>query len=237
MDDVEASDLLLDGLDDTNSADVTTSGDHGDGADLELEEALSLVGLEVELDGVVDTDLWVSVLDGPAVVGVGVWDLLVADLPLVDAAKLEFGLLWLDLVSAVPALGIIDEAELLVGLAELDDIHKTGWVLWIGADLAVDLDEPPHADSSNFTGVEGVLEAVPEENDDWEALASLVWASSWLGGELTSGLGKEPVVWGGESLKVLTLATWHAKRLDQTVSPLSIFQVITVVVILIGPWS
>ena len=157
MDDVEAGGLLFDVSDNTDSADVTSSSDHGDAADLELEEVVDLVSLKVKLDCVIKADLRMSIPDGAAVVCDDVSDLLVTNEPLVNAAKLEFGLLWLDLVGAVTALAVVDKAELLVGLAEFDDIHETGWVAWVGPDLAVDLDKAALADGGHLTSVEGVL--------------------------------------------------------------------------------
>ena len=89
VDDVEASHLLLDLLDDTNTTNVTTGSDHGDIADGELDVGLDFTGLDVELDGVVQADSWVAVGDGTAIVGDDVWDTLVADDVLVDAEELE----------------------------------------------------------------------------------------------------------------------------------------------------
>ena len=63
VDDVEASVVALAVGDDTNTAHVTTTGDHGDGAGIELDEVLDLASLEVDLHGVVDPDRGVGVSD------------------------------------------------------------------------------------------------------------------------------------------------------------------------------
>src|SRR5690349_17263095 len=69
VDDVEASNVTLAVGDDTDTASVTTTGDHGDVTDLELDELGELGGLQVELDGVVDLDQGIGVTEGASVVG------------------------------------------------------------------------------------------------------------------------------------------------------------------------
>lgn len=63
VDNVEASVVTLTVGDDTNTAHVTTTSDHGDGASVELDEVGDLAGGEVNLDGVVDLDQGVRVTD------------------------------------------------------------------------------------------------------------------------------------------------------------------------------
>lgn len=52
--------------------------------------------------------------------------------------------------------------------------HESSGVGHIGADLAVDLDEPLHADLLNLIPSQGILEAVPQEDDEGQALPQLV---------------------------------------------------------------
>lgn len=63
VDDVETSVVALTVGDDTDTTHVATTGDHGDGAGVELDEVLDLASLEVNLDGVVDLDEGVRVAD------------------------------------------------------------------------------------------------------------------------------------------------------------------------------
>lgn len=63
MDDVETSVVALTVGDDTDTTHVATTGDHGDGASVELDEVLNLASGEVDLDGVVDLDEGVRVAD------------------------------------------------------------------------------------------------------------------------------------------------------------------------------
>lgn len=52
--------------------------------------------------------------------------------------------------------------------------HESSRVGDVGADLAVDLDEPLHADLLHLIPSQGVLEAVPQEDDEGQALPQLV---------------------------------------------------------------
>lgn len=52
--------------------------------------------------------------------------------------------------------------------------HKSSRVGDVGADLAVNLDEPLHADLLHLISSQSVLEAVPQEDDEGQALPQLV---------------------------------------------------------------
>lgn len=52
--------------------------------------------------------------------------------------------------------------------------HESSGVGDISADLAVDLDEPLHADLLNLVPSQGILEAVPQKDDEGQALPQLV---------------------------------------------------------------
>ncbi len=55
------------------------------------------------------------------------------------------------------AFGVVDEAEVLVGLFDADYVHEAGGIGYVCADFAVDFDEALHYDGFGFAGVEGVL--------------------------------------------------------------------------------
>ena len=63
MDNVEATVVTLTVGDDTNTAHVTTTSDHGNSASVELDEVGDLAGGKVDLDGVVNLDQRVRVTD------------------------------------------------------------------------------------------------------------------------------------------------------------------------------
>lgn len=77
-------------------------------------------------------------------------------------------------MDGVAALGIVDEAEVLARLLEGDDIHEAGGVGGVGADLAIDLDKALHEDGSRLAVIQGILQAVPDEDDEGKALSLLV---------------------------------------------------------------
>ena len=56
VNDVETSIVTLAMGDDANTAHVTTTGNHGNGAGVELDKVLDLASLELNLDGVIDSD-------------------------------------------------------------------------------------------------------------------------------------------------------------------------------------
>ena len=111
---------------------------------------------ELEDDGVVDLDVGVGVAQRPAVVRRDVGDAAGADLQLLDAEQLVAGLLGADAVANEAALGVVDQAEALVGAVERDDVHQPRGVGGVGADLPVDLDEALHEDGDDLLAGEGV---------------------------------------------------------------------------------
>lgn len=52
--------------------------------------------------------------------------------------------------------------------------HESSRVGDVGADLAIDLDEPLHADLLHLISSQGILEAIPQEDDEGQALPQLV---------------------------------------------------------------
>ena len=94
------------------------------------------------------------------------WDPALAELHTLDLAELELSLLGLDAVHGEAALGVVDETEVLAGLLDTDDIHETGGVGRVSADLAVDLDQTLHHDRLGLTAVEGVLQTIHIQSVD-----------------------------------------------------------------------
>jgi hypothetical protein len=105
-----------------------------------------------------------------------------AELDTLDLAQLVLSLLSSDAVDSETALGVVDQAEVLAGLLNGDDVHETGGEGAVGADLAVDLDETLHEDRLDLARVERILEAVAEEDDQGQRVAELVRTGRRLGG-------------------------------------------------------
>lgn len=88
------------------------------------------------------------------------WDPALAKLNTLNLAELELSLLSLDAVDGEATLGVVDQAEVLAGLLEGDDVHETSGEGGVGADLAVNLDQTLHHDGLDLATVQGVLETI-----------------------------------------------------------------------------
>ena len=85
------------------------------------------------------------------------WDSALAQLHSLDLAELVLSFLGLDPVDGEAALGVVDQTEVLASLLDGDNIHEASWVGGIGADLAIDLDQPLHDDRLGLASVERIL--------------------------------------------------------------------------------
>lgn len=208
MDDIEGTLMLLDGGDDTNSTNVVSTGKDNGGTNLELDNTGDGLALEVELDGVVDLDVWVRESDGSTVVGDDVWNLRLADLLLGDLAEFEFSFLGVHSVWLEFSLDVIEDSEVLVGLLDADNIHGSEWESWVSSDLAVNLDHTFLIldDLGGFRVGHSVLQSLLEENVERDALSGLVWTSRWLGSVHTLKLSEVPLLWSINSLHDFSLS-------------------------------
>mmetsp|Transcript_12909 Transcript_12909/g.35173 ORF Transcript_12909/g.35173 Transcript_12909/m.35173 type:complete len:201 (-) Transcript_12909:114-716(-) len=200
MDHIESALVLLLVHDGAHAAAVVASGGHGQVAKVELHVLLDLASLNVQQHGVVDLDLWVRVADGAGVVGDNVWHTALAVFQTLDLAQLVGGLVPANAVDDEAALGVVDQAEVLVRLLELDDVHEASGVGGVGADLAIHLDQALLQDLHDLLVGEGVLETVPQHEQQWQALAQLVGPGGRLGGENTPKLVQHPVLRGIQPL-------------------------------------
>lgn len=134
------------------------------------------------------------------------WDSTATKLNTLDLAQLVLSLLGLNAVDGEATLGVVDQAEVLASLLDGDDVHVTGGVGAVGADLAVDLDVALHQDGLGLAVVEGILETVADEDDQGHAVAVLVRTGRRLRGVDTGQFVQEPVRGGAEALLVLLAA-------------------------------
>lgn len=131
------------------------------------------------------------------------WDAALAKLYSLDLAQLVLGLLGLDSVDGVSTLGVVDETEVLASLLDGDNVHKAGRVGHVGSDLAIDLDQALHENGLGLAVVEGILQAVADEDDEGHAVTLLVRTGGGLGGIDTRQLVEKPVGGGAQALLVL----------------------------------
>lgn len=161
---VEATKVSLLADDNTGTALVTTTSDHNGGTSVEGNKVEDLLRVNVESDSVVDLDGRVGVSDGSAVVRDNVGDTTGTELHLLNLEELVGGLLGGDAVDDESALDVVEDAEVLAGLLDRDNVLETSGVGGVGADLAVNLDETLGSDGVNLTAGKGVLQSVAEED-------------------------------------------------------------------------
>merc|ERR1711862_380892 len=114
--------------------------DHAEVASVEPDGVLDLASGNVHLDAVVNPDSRVWEANCPAIRGVQEGDILGSSFDLTDTAQLVLGLGCGDAVHDEPALHVVDDAEVLAGLLNLDDIHEPGRELGVSPKLAINLD-------------------------------------------------------------------------------------------------
>jgi hypothetical protein len=135
---------------------------------------LNLVGVQVKTDGVVDLDFRIRETDGTSIMGDEGHNALGGLLDLVDTAHLVGGLVRRDLPQDETTLGVVQETEVLLGLLNRDDIHKSSRVLDVGSDLAINLDGTLDEDRLGFLVVQGVFQSVAEQHNQRKALTELM---------------------------------------------------------------
>jgi len=200
--------MSLDGLEDTNSTDIVSTGQHAGGTVGELDNGADLTGGEVDLYGISEADVGMREADGSTVMGDDVRDLVLGDHLLGDLAELEAGLLSLDFVGLESSLGIEKDSEVLLGALNRDNIHGTKREARISSDLTINLDETFLVldDSSSFTSGESVSKSLLEEDSERDALSELVGTGRGSSGVDTLKFSEIPLLGGSNSLDDLSLA-------------------------------
>ena len=170
-------------------------------------------GGEVNLEGVVDADVWVWESDGSTVVGGDVWDLVGTNLFSDTFDKFEGSLFGINSVWLESTFGINEHSEVFVGFGDGDDVHDSEWESWVSSDLTVNDDVSSTLglgtgfdDLSGLISGKSVLQSLLEENAKRNALSSLVWTSGWLGSIDTSEFTEVPCLWSVNSFQTFSLS-------------------------------
>merc|ERR1712115_526673 len=138
--------------DGSHTSTVSPSSDHAEVASVEPDGVLDLASGNVHLDAVVNPDSGVWEANGPTIRGVQKGDILGSSLDLTDTAQLVLGLGCSDAVHDEPSLHVVDDAEVLAGLLDLDDIHEASWKLGVGPELGLMVKTPPSLSSIHDLG-------------------------------------------------------------------------------------
>ena len=130
------------------------------------------------LDCVVLLDFWVGVADRPAIVGYNVWNLVFAHALSLDFAELESCFFGVDAHWLETTLDVIQDAEVLAGFWDLDNIHKAKWEAWVSSNFVVnfDISVSVAADFDRVLAGERVFESVLQKHGQGDALPQLMGA-------------------------------------------------------------
>ena len=225
--DVEGAGVLLNVLEDTDSADVVTTDDQNLGAVFVLNEGLSFSALEIHLqfrvikykyfqkrkerksviylDSVVLLDIGVRISECSAVVGDDIGHLVGSHGLSFDTAELELGFLGVNLVCLKSALHVVKDSEELASFLDGDHVHDAEGVSGLSSDLAVNLNQA-FLVFNNFHSLltgESVSQSVFEKNVQRNAFSSSVGSSGGSGCVDTAELVQHPVRGSGHSLLML----------------------------------
>lgn len=123
-----------------------------------LKSVILPVNFQINLNGALHLDEGIWVVEGASVLSHQVRDLFCVYKHLSYFAQLALGLLRCDTINNKATLGVIDQREMLYGLVNADDIHKTTRLGCISSDL--NLNEWLHADLY-FTACQGRFKSIP----------------------------------------------------------------------------
>ena len=146
-----------------------------------------------------------GVADGSAVVSHNVWNFVLAELLLGDLEQFESCLSIVNAHWLESSLDVVEDAEVLAGLWDLEHIHQAEWVAWVSSCSVVNFDVGifVSADLDCLLAGESVSESVAEQDSEWDAFSQLVGSSGWAGGEHSSKFVQAPVAWCVHSLQML----------------------------------
>jgi len=209
MDDLEAAWVPLTTDDGCNSAHVISTADHHRVANVKLHVVNNLVGGNVDADGIIDLNIWVWIAHCAAIVSDSIWCAFRPPCDPLDTAQLIRSLFFVDLVQRKLALCVVQHAEILLGLLDLNDVLEASWEEHVSARLAVHLDQSLHCDLLALAIGQGILEAIAQHDNQWHAFPQLVWPSGWPWCPTALQLVKHPMRWRKHARQVLLWTTTH----------------------------
>jgi len=141
MDNIEATHMFFFVFDDSNTTQVATRCDNGQGTGVELDVVLHLAVGQVEFDAVAGLDERIGIAEGAAVMGDDIGNLLVSNRNFSNLQQFKLGFLRSDSVNSKTTLGIVKQTEVLICFLNCNNIHKASRIVDISSNLAVDFDE------------------------------------------------------------------------------------------------
>lgn len=170
--------MVLDVHELSNTTNIVSSCDEDVSSILEFDNFVDFASLKVNLDCVVLLDFWVGEANRPAIVGYNVWNLVFAHALSLNSAELESSLLGVDTDSLETSFDVVQNAEVLAGFGDLDNIHKAKWEAWVSSNFVVnfDISVSVAADFDRVLAGERVFESVLQKHGQGNALPELVGA-------------------------------------------------------------
>jgi len=132
--------VVLDGEHGADTTNVVTTDDVDSAEVLEFNDAFDFAVFQVKFDGIVLLDVWMGEADGPAVVRDDVRDLVLAENLVLNLAEFEVCFLVINTNRLEATLQVVEHAEVLVCLHNLDNVHQAEWVLVVASNLAIHFD-------------------------------------------------------------------------------------------------
>jgi len=176
MNDIEATNVLLTVHNYTSTTHVTSASNRHEITGVEVNEVSNLVLHKIELDCVVRLDGRVRIADCATIMGDNIRHALVAESDFANLAKLVYSLLRSNAMDGKTTLDIVQETEILARAFNRNNIHETGWVGVVSADLAINFNQALMGDFGHLAVVEGILKTVTEEDCEGKGFAEFVRA-------------------------------------------------------------
>jgi hypothetical protein len=211
MDDVESSLMSFRVADSSDPACVLSSRDHDEVAAFQPEELADFVGGQVELDGVVDSDVGVRVADRAAVVRNEVRHVVRRHQSALHLAKLVLRLFCVDRVQQETTLDVVQQAIVLVRRMNRQHVLEARRERGICARLAVHTHVSAllFHDHRRLALRQGHLQAVPQTNHQGKAFTTLVRTGGGSWSPSSTHLPEHPVVRSVHPFKMFLRTPCH----------------------------
>ena len=152
-----------------------------------------------------------------------VWNLVFAHAFSLNFAELEARLFSIDAHWLEAPLDIVQNAEVLAGFWDCDNISKAKWVAWVSSNFVVnfDISVSVAADFDRVLAGERVFQSVLQKHGQGNALSEFVGSRRWAGCINSLQFFQTPVGWSVHSLHMLS---WSSSLTNQySVTPFRLF--------------
>ena len=162
MHNTDASDMLLEIENLSNSTNVVTSSNVSEMSRFILDPFDNLSLFEIVFDGITFVDFRMRESNGSGIAGNDVWNLVGTNCFLDDFQQFEFGLSFFNLNKSESSLDIIEYSVVFVSLGKRNSIHDSDWELDGSSDFIINSDASFLIldNDVSFTSIEAKLEVM-----------------------------------------------------------------------------